>query len=103
MASQKLSYADLMKIAPLEFTWYNAWLQKTQLIPIVPVEPFFKTFHTFDEYLFWRLKLVSLDDFARGYLGIVINSNWSRGMQVSLQKPSWKLSLLNAVVRRLLT
>ncbi len=102
MARQRLSYADLMKIAPLEFTWYNAWLQKTQLIPIVPVEPFFKTFHTFDEYSFWRLKLVSLDDFARGYLGIVINSNWSREMQVSLQKPSWKLSLLNAVVRKLL-
>lgn len=102
MQVNELSYADLMKIAPLEFTWYNAWLQKSQVIPVIPVEPFFKTFHTFDEFLFWRLKLASIEDFARGYCGIVINSNWSRNMRADLQKPSWKLTLLNAALRKLL-
>lgn len=103
MKDRNLSYADLMKIAPLEFTWYNAWLQKSKLIPVIPIEPFFKTFHTFDDYTFWRLRLASTEDFARGYCGIVINSNWSRNKDIKLSKPSWKLVLLNAAVRKILS
>lgn len=73
---KKLSYAGILSIAPFEYSWYNAWLQKSQIIPIVWVEPFFKTFHMRIEYIFSRWRLISEQDIAKQYVGIILNSNW---------------------------
>jgi hypothetical protein len=77
LQKQKMTYLDLVKISPYEYTWYNAWLQKSKVIDIIGVEPFFKTFHTRIEYLISRLLLITEEDLAREYVGIVLNSNWS--------------------------
>lgn len=69
-------YADLINISPYEFTWYNAWLQKTRIIPIVNIEPFFKTFHMKIEYIFSKIKMISEKSISEQYVGIVLNSNW---------------------------
>jgi hypothetical protein len=69
-------YADLIEISPYEYSWYNAWLQKSNVIPIFAVEPFFKTFHMRLEYVFSKSKLITEEDLAQQYVGIVLNSNW---------------------------
>lgn len=85
-----LGYKDLIEIAPYEFTWYNAWLQKSGIIDIEAVEPFFKTFHLKIEYIFSRLRGIGIKDLQRSYTGICLNSNWKGSGSVSVYKePGW--------------
>jgi len=78
-----LEYRDILEIAPYEFSWYNFWLQKNQAIPIHIREPFIKVAHTPTQHLELALKGVTQAGLARGYVGVVINSNftksWSNG------------------------
>ncbi len=78
MQPQDLTYKNLMEISPLEFTWYNVWFQKCKLVDEVTVEPFFKTFHSRIEYLISRFKNNRLENYAKSYVGIVLNGNWKR-------------------------
>lgn len=82
LSSKGWSYKDVLKIAPYEFSWYNFWLQKCNIIPVLQREPFFKMFHTKSQHLEYLRKGISKSDIARGYLGIIINSNYSRGYGV---------------------
>lgn len=76
-------YTDLMRIAPYEFSWYNLWLQKCNVIAVHPCEPMFVYFHMEHQlYLSWILGR-GIDDLKRSYVGIVINSNWARGKLLS--------------------
>ena len=67
-----------MAQAPYEFTWYNLWLQKTTLHEIHPREPWVKVFHHEGQYLEYVSRGVSVEDLARGYLAVVINSSFTR-------------------------
>lgn len=89
MQIRNLEYRDLIEISPFEFSWYNAWLQKSKIIEVVAVEPFFKVYHTRLEYNFSRLRLISKKDLARSYVGIVLNSNWNKKSLSGYQKPNW--------------
>lgn len=71
-------YLDALAYAPYEFSWYNFWLQARPCIPIHAREPLIKVFHTENQYLEAVLSGVSSSDVARGYIGWVINSNFSR-------------------------
>lgn len=77
LEQNQYTYADLMKIAPLEFSWYSIFLQKSNVIKIHPCGEIFKTFHTPYDHALSLVKNISLEDYARGYAGIVINSNVS--------------------------
>jgi len=72
------TYRDALAESPYEFSWYNLWLQKTNVIPIHQREPFVKVFHNEDQHIEAISRGVTLDDIARGYLAVVINSNFSR-------------------------
>jgi len=72
------SYADALEVAPYEFSWYNMWLQKCQLIDIHPREPWFKVFHHENQHLEYVMRGITLADIARGYLGVVVNSSFAR-------------------------
>ncbi len=74
----KLKYKDLLKISPYEFSWYNMWLQKDKTISIHFREHIFKYFHNKDQHLEYIKKGISLEDISRSYVGVVINSNYSR-------------------------
>jgi len=78
MADQGLTYADLLEISPYEFSWYNFWLEKSQAIPRIAREPIFETIHMQHHHLSYALKGVGLQDLARGYVGVVVNSGHSR-------------------------
>lgn len=70
------SYADLLRESPYEFSWYNFWLQRSRAIPIEPREPLVKTIHHEGHLMEWALRQLTLEDVGRGYLGVVINSNF---------------------------
>ena len=76
MDAKNLSYVDVIKLSPYEFSWYNMWLQKSKVIPIEIREPLFKVFHHENQLKDYLRKLVTIQDIARGYIGIIINSNW---------------------------
>ena len=93
MAKKGYSYKDLIKISPYEFTWYNVWFQKCGLIKEMAVEPFFKTFHMRLDYIFYLLKLISLEDIKKAYIGIIMNGNWEKP-QMEYKKPNKLLKLV---------
>jgi hypothetical protein len=71
-------YLDALKVAPYEFSWYNFWLQHTRVIPLHQREPFVKVFHNERQYLEFLVSGAKIDDLARAYVAVVINSNFSR-------------------------
>lgn len=83
-------YADAIAEAPYEYSWYCMWLQKARTIPIHAIEPLVKVFHNEDQHLEYILRGVTVEDMARGYLGVVVNSNYSRDLglvRVNAPKP----------------
>ncbi len=79
MEPRGYQYKDLIGMAPYEFTWYNLWLQKTECIPLHICEPLFKTFHLKQHHIFSVLQGMEITDWARGYVGMVLNSNYNVG------------------------
>lgn len=76
MEPNHYSFKDLLEISPYEFSWYNMWLQKSNIIPIHTREPLFKYFHTENQLIQYKWRNITIDDIARGYVGIVVNSNF---------------------------
>jgi hypothetical protein len=76
------AYRDAVQSVPLEPSWYTLWLQRERPIPIVWREPVLKTLHNAGEHIDLILAGVDARDLARGYLGVVVNSNYSRGAGV---------------------
>ena len=77
---QGWSYADALEASPYEFTWYNMWLQKCQAIEIHQREPLVKVFHNESQHLEYVMRGITTADIARGYVALVINSNYSRDL-----------------------
>lgn len=78
MQPRGLQYLDLLQISPYEFSWYNFWLQKSHSIPIETREPYFKVIHSSDQHLELALRGITLADISRAYIGVIINSNFSK-------------------------
>ncbi len=74
------SYVDALAEAPYEFSWYNMWLQKRGPIEIHAREPFVKVFHHEGQHLEYVLRGITVDDIARAYVAVVVNSNYSRDL-----------------------
>lgn len=72
------SYLDIVKIAPYEFTWYNFWLQKTNIIPIYICEPQFKTYHMAYQQMRDVMFGIKESDLSRSYVGVIMNSNYCK-------------------------
>ena len=80
LAPRGWAYADALEAAPYEFTWYNMWLQKNRTIEIHQREPLVKVFHNESQHLEYVMRGVTTADIARGYLAVVVNSNYSRDL-----------------------
>jgi len=72
------TYRDMLAVSPYEFSWYNMWLQYRECIPIYAREPLIKVLHSAEEHLRYAMAGTTFEDVARGYLGIVVNSNFAR-------------------------
>ena len=97
------TYVDPLRKSPYEFSWYNFWLQKDKTIPIIFREPLLKVFHNKSQHLEYLRKKITLEDISRGYLGIVINSNYSRdyGVIGYDEKNPYKIKILTRILRKL--
>ena len=82
MQSKNYSYKHLMEISPYEFSWYNFYLQKNNIIPIHICGEIFKCFHTPKQYTYTCLEGIKLEDLKRSYVGIIINSNYTNSMNI---------------------
>lgn len=104
---KKIEYKDALNISPYEFSWYNMWLQKNKTIPIEVKEPVFKVFHHKHHHLEYLKKGITLKDISRGYIGVVINSNYSREYDVVSYEDGnvyfWRFykKIINGIKRRL--
>jgi len=78
LAPRGWTYADALKFEPLEFTWYNMWLQKSHSIAIHAREPLVKVFHHEGQHIEAILQGLDVEDLARGYVAVVLNSNFAR-------------------------
>lgn len=81
MSKKNYSYLDLVLIAPLEFSWYNMWIQKQNSIPIHVCEPHFKYFHMRHQVVFSWWRGIRIEDLARSYVGIVLQSNYGKKLK----------------------
>jgi hypothetical protein len=79
LEAKNLSYGACMSIAIYEFFWYAGWVQKKfpQLLSSRS-EDLVKVIHHQGEHLRYYLNGFKKADFAAAYLGIIVNSNWSR-------------------------
>lgn len=78
LEKKKLTYLDLLEIAPLEFSWYSAYFQKCALIKEVAIEGFFKMYHTKVQYLLDKISGAKIQDFKEEYIGVILQSNWAK-------------------------
>lgn len=93
MQPKGLDYIDLLNISPYEFTWYNYYLQKEKNIEIIPCEPHFKTYHMAYQGTLDAISGVDVKSLCRGYCGIVINSNFSRNAEGSIDSDiNWTIN-----------
>ncbi|MBD5532328.1 MAG: hypothetical protein HDQ98_09015 [Lachnospiraceae bacterium] len=90
---QSKTYSDILCISPYEFSWYNAWLQKSGTIPIYPCESPFKTYHMRYQWIRDRLSGINIDSLKRSYVGIILNSNWHGHKNVFPGGKPWSLYL----------
>ena len=73
-----IDYAHLMKTANYEFFWYTIWALKQQKISLRVREELVKIVHHQGEHLRLADQGTRKHDLSRGYLGVIVNSNWSR-------------------------
>lgn len=84
------SYADALERSPFEYSWYNAWLLASGVIPVHPRDPLVKVFHTERQVLDAIASGITDEDLARGYLAVVVNGNFGRmtgGVSMGASKP----------------
>lgn len=73
------TYRSLMEISPYEFSWYNFWLQKAKPIDIHFCDEIFHYYHMPHQHIHALLSGITIEDLARSYVGVVINSNFQIG------------------------
>jgi hypothetical protein len=78
MTPRKLTYADLLAISPFEYSWYTLFLQARNVIDIHPRESLFRYVHTPRQFYLMTLSGTTAGDLSRGYVGVTVNSNFSR-------------------------
>lgn len=84
LAQRGWDYRDMLARAPYEYSWYNFWLQAKQPIPIAVREPLIKVLHSQEQHVQYAMAGTTLNDVARGYVGIVVNSNFARTWNMNM-------------------
>lgn len=79
MLPNKYTYANLLEIGGYEFSWHTQWQLMRQCIPLHVREPFFLCFHHEKQLKNFKAQGITRSDIARGYVGIVVNSNFQGG------------------------
>lgn len=76
LAQRGMTFADAMFVSIYEFFWYGAWALSHRSMEIR--RDFVKVIHHQGEHLALHLSGVRSHTLASTYLGVIVNSNWSR-------------------------
>ena len=100
---QGVDLEDLMHIAPLEFSWYNFYLQRYHADQIIAVEPFIKAVHTSGQFRSMLRDGYTTRVLAKGYVGVSLNSSWAGGNPLravqKLERGSRVAKVMNLLAR----
>lgn len=75
-----MSFLDAIKQFPAELRWYGEALLAYQSIPLRPIEPLFRVYHTDWQYFAQRKMGETIEKLRENYLGVVMQSNWQYEM-----------------------
>jgi hypothetical protein len=92
-----LTIIDAIKAHPGELRWYGEALLAFQSIPILPVEPLFRCYHYEEQYYFLKRHGETEAVVARNYLGVVMQSNWDKELDLVKR---FRFSSLRRSIRR---
>lgn len=91
------SLLDAIQHFPAELRWYGEALLAYQSIPLHPVEPLFRVYHTDWQYFSQRRTGETVEKLREKYLGVVLQSNW----EYELDHGAPQKSLLSRAARGL--
>ena len=77
MIPNDLSFPDLIKYSPSEFSWYGEALLAFKAIDIYPIEPLFKVFHYPQQYIEYKQQNITEEMITQNYMGIIMQSNFN--------------------------
>ena len=92
------NFVDAIRLHPSELRWYGEALLAFRSIPLIPVEPLFRCYHYEEQYYFWRRAGETDEKLSRHYLGMVLQSNWDKRLDLVKR---FRYSKLRKRVRRL--
>lgn len=92
-----MSFMDAIIQFPSELRWYGEALLAYQSIPLHPVEPLFRVYHTDWQYFAQRKAGETLEKLQVNYLGVVMQSNWHYEMDHSNSEKS----IMSRAVRKI--
>ena len=91
------SLLDAIQYFPAELRWYGEALLAYNSIPLHPIEPLFRVYHTDWQYFSNHRMGETLETLKGNYLGVVMQSNWQYEMDFSRSGSS----ILSGVTRKL--
>ena len=82
------SLLDAIQHFPAELRWYGEALLAYNSIPLHPVEPLFRVYHTDWQYFSQRKTGETIEKLREKYLGVVLQSNWEYELDHGVQQKS---------------
>lgn len=96
-----LSFMDAINLHPSEIRWYGEALLEYKSIPLHPIEPLFRVYHTDWQYFALRKMGETQEKLKENYLGVVMQSNWHYEMDFSHSGSSALSGVARKIKRRL--
>jgi hypothetical protein len=95
-----LTFIDAIRQHPGELRWYGEALLAYRSIPLWPVEPIFRCYHYEEQYYFWKKSGETEEKIAENYLGICMQSNWDKRLDLVKR---FRFSKLRRRIKRAIT
>ena len=93
-----LNFMSAIRKHPGELRWYGEALLAFKSIPLLPIEPLFRCYHYEEQYYFWRKAGETPERIAKDYLGVCMQSNWDKELDLVKR---FRFSKLRKRVRRM--
>jgi hypothetical protein len=97
---RSMTILDAINTHPGELRWYGEALLAFGSIPILPIEPLFRCYHYEEQYYFWRRLGETDETIAKNYLGVCMQSNWDKDLDLVKR---FKFSKLRRRIKRAIT
>jgi Family of unknown function (DUF6492) len=77
-----MSFIDAINAHPGELRWYGEALLAFGSIPLLPIEPLFRCYHYEEQFHFWKRMGETEAAIAQNYLGVCMQSNWDKELDL---------------------